>query len=395
LDDAGIVQLVKDSLENRLENHSNEDSNDSEEELDDDDNDEEELDDDDNDEDDEDENEVELGKSIVESLLQKLEEPAWVEANIQHLKEMAKPATVIDGQHRLLGAASCERGIPFLACAIYDCPWEEQVFQFTIVNYKQKGIPDQFITANAALSLTTDELAELQDRLVQAKVKVVEYELMKTVQFNPASPFHARVNLTEKNDSALIGYKTMIRIANGWYKAGAPFFQQLLPKLYPEIAGKSAKSLRKEKWKDSDWSDFFLDYWTLVKEQYGHEESNAPFNENGEYQPLLWHVGESQLMVAIVLFEFQATFFESLSDQDEEFFEVEGGDVREQLRLKLKKRAQKLFESFPSKLFQTEWKEKSLNTSAGRSALQSVFGEMKKTKGKFNFKNSNLVKGQS
>jgi hypothetical protein len=146
--------------------------------------------------------EVELGKSIIDSLLQKLDDREWAIANEDHLRSMARPATVIDGQHRLMGAACCERGIPFQICAIYDCPWEEQVFQFTIVNCKQKGIPGQFITANAALSLTKGELAELQERLVQVNFRVVEYELMKTVNFDAESPFFEKVNLTECFESS-------------------------------------------------------------------------------------------------------------------------------------------------------------------------------------------------
>lgn len=334
--------------------------------------------------------EVELGRSIVSALLEKLSDREWVEANESDLRSMARPATVIDGQHRLLGAAKCERGIPFQVCAIYDCPWEEQVFQFTIVNYKQKGIPDQFITANAALSLTKAEMEELQDRLVQANVKVVEYELMKTVQFDAQSPFHELVNLSEKSRPELIGYKTMVRIANYWYKARTKppmaFMSYLLESLYPDLPGRGNRKARQERWKAGDWAIFFLDFWNSVKEHYGHLPSHQPGRN-------LWTVGNSQLMVAIVLLEFQAVFFQTLSDQDDEFFTVEDADPREYLRNKLKKRAQKLFECFPADLFQTEWKEKSLNTGAGRSVLQVVFTGLKSTKGSFNWKQSALVKG--
>jgi hypothetical protein len=380
-----VINRVRDQLEGRLAKSTSE--TDDQIEAEDSDGESEEDDETDDDESTDEDREVGIGKSIIKDLLIMLDDVEWTQANEEHLRAMAKPATVIDGQHRLLGAAECERKIPFQICAIQECAWEEQVFQFTIVNYKQKGIPDQFITANAALSLTRGELDELQDRLVQAKVKVVEYELMKTVEFDPLSPFYKLVNLTEKSASNLIGYKTMVRIANGWYQANAPFFQLLLPALYPDITGKSSKSRRKERWKDEDWGQFFLDYWTLVKNSYGAERSHV----KGQ---TLWDVGDSQLMVAIVLFEFQNVFFESLSDQDEEFFEIESDNRLDSLRSKLQKRATKLFESFPPELFQESWKEKSLNTGAGRSALQAVFTEMKKHKGNWNWKNSTLVKGQ-
>ena len=98
---------------------------------------------------------IELGRSLIEKLRQQLDNRDWCEQNIDALKHMARPATISDGQHRLGGAGRCERYIPFTVCAIYDCPWPEQIFQFTVVNYTARGIPDQFITANAALCLRT------------------------------------------------------------------------------------------------------------------------------------------------------------------------------------------------------------------------------------------------
>src|SRR5690606_20727328 len=127
--------------------------------------------------------EIELGRSLLTMMRDRLKDSDWCSEHIGELRDIAKPATVIDGQHRIKGAELCERGIPFAVCALVDCTWAEQVFQFTVVNYTAVGIPDQFITANAALSLTKSELDSLRPRLVQAGVKVVEYELMRVVNF--------------------------------------------------------------------------------------------------------------------------------------------------------------------------------------------------------------------
>lgn len=110
------------------------------------------------DDEDNDADEVELASSVMERLVAHLSDSDWIDTNRDAILDLAKPATIIDGQHRLRGASLCERGIPFIVCALFDCDWKEQVFQFTVVNYTQKGIPDQFITANAALSLTNGEL---------------------------------------------------------------------------------------------------------------------------------------------------------------------------------------------------------------------------------------------
>lgn len=331
---------------------------------------------------------LELGRSIIANLLTRLDDENWVNANSESIIDMAKPGTVIDGQHRLKGAELCERNVPFAVCALFDCSWPEQVFQFTVVNYTSKGIPDQFITANAALSLTSPELSYLQHRLIQADVKVVEYELMRTIQFDRRSPFFDLVNLAERKTEGKIGYKTMVRIAKRWYQAKHQVFKILLRHLYPDINGQGAVTRRRERWQEGDWAEFFLDFWTSVHAHYADE----PSHEEGH---TLWDVGHSQLMVAIVLYEFQEAFFNNLNAQDEEFFEVpDVEDPVAELHRKLRKRADKFVNYLPPDFFATEWEMKSLSIGPGRDALQSAFREFVDKKGSYQYAaNARLVTG--
>lgn len=228
-----------------------------------------------------------------------------------------------------------------------DCPWSEQVFQFTVINYTAKGIPDQFITANASLSLTEAELVTLKERFTQAGVRVREYDLMQIVQFDERSPFRNLINLSEKADSSKIGYKTMIRVAKGWHDAKSQGLQLVLSKLYPEIQGRSAKAKKErlEKWRGDDWGNFFLDFWNTIYEHY----KNHPSHEDGFN---LWEVGHSNLIIAIVLFEFQEVFFQfSLNSLEPEDFEE--GDT-EGIQRKLKQRAKNFAERIPAEFFGTE-----------------------------------------
>lgn len=331
---------------------------------------------------------IELGTSLLRELEARLEDEAWISENLDVLRDLAKPSTVIDGQHRLLGAQAVERSIPFAICALIDCPWSEQVFQFTVINYTAKGIPDQFITANAALSLTADELSLLEQRLDQAGVKVTEYELMTVVNFNSQSPFFNLVNLAEskKGSEGKIGYKTMVRIARRWYDASLEVVKnELLTNLYPDLPGKKggARNARLVRWKTQDWGDFFLAFWGEVKKHYD--------------KPELWLPGQSQLMTAIVLFELQQTFLENLGNQDESYFEVSADpdEAKAQLLNKIRTRADKMLEYIPAEFFETEWKTKSLSTGAGRDALQTTLGKLVKTKGAHQWKSTTLVKGAS
>ena len=285
-----------------------------------------------------------------------------------------------------MGAASCERNIPFPVCAIFDCTWPEQVFQFTVVNYTSKGIPDQFITANAALSLTKVELNALQERLVQAGVKVVEHELMKIVNFEQDSPFFGLVNITEKPDETKIGYKTMIRIAKQWYSGKHGAVKSILKTLYPDITGKGSNRIKIEKWKDGDWGDFFLAFWKVVKMEYE--------NENTEDGSSLW-TPRSNLMTTIVLYELQEVFLLNLMNQDEKYFKVDKpGNEKDFLTSMIKERAEKVLEYVPPEFFIIKWGTKSLNTGPGREMLKDVFMKLVvESRGKYKFKTSKLVKG--
>lgn len=339
-------------------------------------------------EDDDNSEEIELGRSVLDRLRERLDNPDWCADNEEALRDMAKPATLIDGQHRVKGAEGCERNIPFAVCAIVDCEWAEQVYQFTVVNYTAKGIPDQFITANAALSLTRDELSGLQNRLVQAGVKVIEYELMKVIQFNSLSPFYGLINLSEKKDAQKIGYKTMVRVARVWYLGRHPVFKQILPNLYPDLT-KRATRPRLERWKAEDWGNFFLDFWNVVADHY---RGVASSHRSGG---TLWEVG-SQLMVAIVLLELQEAFLTNLNAQDEDFFVPrDSANAVQELRTKLRRRAEKFVEWFPPEFFAAKWAVSSLNTGFGRTALQQALRQFVDTKGRYQYGKSSLLTGKT
>jgi hypothetical protein len=339
-------------------------------------------------EEDDDREDVEIGRSVLKKFLERLDDPAWCASNVEHLREMAKPATIIDGQHRVLGADACERGIPFSVSAIFDCPWQEQIYQFTVINYTAKGIPDQFITANAALSLTGRELGMLEERLVQAGVKVIEYELMRVVNFDARSPFYEIVNLTEKSDASKIGYKTMVRVAKTWYdgKHNAILKKGILPNLYPDIKGKGVNQRRISAWKDNDWGDFFLAFWQEVRDSY-----QGKLNTDGNP---LWSTS-SNLLIAIVLYELQERFLLNLGSQNSSFFQTNNPTTaKEELLGKVREHAREIISSIPADFFAIEWKTKSLSTGAGRDLLKSTLRELTDSAGSFQYKRSRLVLGE-
>jgi hypothetical protein len=333
--------------------------------------------------------EIELGRSLLRDFLERLQELEWCESNEMHLRDLAKPATIIDGQHRILGAQLTERSIPFSIIAIHDCSWAEQVFQFTVVNYTAKGIPDQFITANAALSLTAEELQDLESRLQQAGVKIIEYELMRVINFDDESPFKDLVNLTPKKVEGLVGYKTMVQIGKAWYQGRDNAVRQIIDNLYPDLTGKGKALARSriERWKEEHWGEFFKDFWNTVRDHYSGEKSS-------DGTPL-WSVGSSNLMITVVLQCLQEEFLRNLAAQDETFFEVPPENSVPEMRAKLRKRAKTFISYFKPDFFAREWKMKSLSIGPGRMALRDVLREIVDSKGAFQYGKSAVVTGKT
>ena len=247
------------------------------------------------------------------------------------------------------------------------------------------------LTANAALSLTKDELGKLQNRLIQAGVKVIEYDLMRVVNFDRQSPFYNLIDLTAKKSAEKIGYKTMVKIARQWYSGKNLGVYQIVENLYPDIKGKraEAKNNRIRRWQDSgDWGDFFIAFWSEVHSFY----AKKPSHDRGH---TLWEVGKSNLMIAVVLAVLQDMFLTNLADQDEDFFKPIGEDAKSELLSKCRERCKKVLPWFPPEFFGMAWGMKSLNTGAGRAHLGRCFEQLKKTKGKFVYANSTLVTGQT
>ena len=246
---AELISLAKKFLDDRLS--VDEDEGSSEEDNGDDDDGQEEVDA----EDDEDSSTIEIGRSMLRSVREQLEDEQSLTPDFRKaLRDMLFPALIIDGQHRLYGAAGVEEDIPVLVCALIEPTWREQVFQFIVVNDKAKSISKPFITSLAGMSLTSGELEKLKDRLSQAGIKLWEVDVMQRLGYDSSSPFANRINFkvssAKKAGSKKLGYQTMKRVGKAWYepgKGGAGLYK-LMAAIYTPPGGKvsTKKSLREE-----------------------------------------------------------------------------------------------------------------------------------------------------
>lgn len=340
--------------------------------------------------------EIELGRSLLMDLVTKLNDPDWCAANEASIIDLAKPCTVIDGQHRLKGAERRESHIPFTVIGLFDCSWPEQVFQFTVVNYTAKGIPDQFITANAALSLTGNDLDFLKTRLQQAGVKVLEYDLMSVVNFDRESPFFERVSMAASGtQSGKLGYKTMVQIAKAWHSTNTLAVAKIIEASYPEISGGNARQKRKAKnamWHDNaDWGGFFKRFWAVVRDYYQEEAQRG-----GVADP--WDIAnQTHLSVTAVLRAFQERFLVHLAGQDG-WFELPdsvttNAAANEYFAAKVERLAKKVCEKIPLDFFTSTWAWNSVNIGPGKEALKTCLQGFIEGGSEYKFRNSTLFRG--
>ena len=311
---------------------------------------------------------VEIGRSMLRDLRDQLDKiPASNGEIVGALGDMLRPALVIDGQHRLFGAAGVEDDIPLLVCSLVNPDWKEQVYQFVVVNDKATGIPKPFITSLAGMSLTTEELGALKGRLSQAGVRLWEVEVMQRLGFDPSSPFQGLIEfkVAGEPDKGL-GYQTMKRVGRAWHHPPSrnTGLYKLMQSVYYGNAGKvrTNKHLRDDKWQESnDWYDFFCLFWNEFREKY--------------VDTSLWVV-HSNFLKAVSLECLQEVFFVKLNNQGAIFWNCDGEDEQARKSV-MKQRMAELIKEFVEKYdvrhFDREWGWKSLNVQQGKEHLKNYF----------------------
>ena len=310
---------------------------------------------------------VHLGEVTLSKMKEHLDDPSnWSNEKFhQAMTDFVKPAMLIDGQHRVSAAARFgESGLPFMVCGLYNPPWEEQVFQFTVVNLKPKRIPPSLITSIAALSLSRDEHDRVEKRLDQAGVKMREVSIMSLVAYDDASPFAERINMAvgdPKQSQDLLGYGSAKRIANVWYRATRISLTQIARQLFDT---NNTSNARREWREQRAWFEFFNSLWSAVRDHYKER---------------LWAKSpENRLFVGAHLWALQETILLAADGQMASHWRIAEPDLPYEDRLVLLK--ERLIEVvttviayIPSEIWTVEWAKASQDTTQGRSDLVELF----------------------
>lgn len=225
-----------------------------------------------------------------------------------------KAAMIVDGQHRLLGAAKelevkidaasseimqlIQAGVSqedardqlrrkfarrFGISLITNDSWSEHVFQFVVVNQKATPIPAPLLTSIVATTLTNDEMDQIRDRMIAAGIKVSDYSAISFIAYSDDSPFKGLIkrgfdegSTQDKLDMSVAD--TLVKKFR-YLKGGKPFHQNID---YAERWGKSRLDTcafldnyqqegfdtKYAYWSSENgpWREFFTAFWTTVKD---------------------------------------------------------------------------------------------------------------------------------
>ncbi len=214
------------------------------------------------------------------------------------LDALCRPALVVDGQHRLFGAAISTHDISLPVVLIPNANWVEQIYQFVVINETAKRVPTDLLTDIFGNSLTPTEQIEVRGWLAKSHVDV-ESRIAAVVAGNhPNSPFNGlvRLQLAGAQASGYITENTIRQLIDGG-RGGTPgwridpsFYDSYIRPTYPD-----AEVWRS--WTTGIWRQYWFAFWGEVAEFYNNASSQ-----------LLWGSSQTNLTKGVTLRLLQELF---------------------------------------------------------------------------------------
>ncbi|MBI4817026.1 MAG: hypothetical protein HY791_12255 [Deltaproteobacteria bacterium] len=195
------------------------------------------------------------------------------------LEALCRPALVVDGQHRLLGAADSgtRRESTHVVLPVVALPksnWVEQIYQFIVINEKAEKVEPSLLTDIFGSSLTRFEQVTLRNRFARARVDVEARIAAVVTGRDFASPFldmvrfqfgpdgkYSKGFITDKTIRLLIDGAT--RHARGW-RNDEEFFDELVRLTIAERQDWEA-------WTSGKWREYWFSFWRTVGEYYNEQ----------------------------------------------------------------------------------------------------------------------------
>lgn len=226
---------------------------------------------------------------------------------IAALEAVSRPALVVDGQHRLLGAALAEEKICLPVVLIPRATWVDQVYQFVLINEAARKVDTSLLTDIFGNSLTPTEQEDVRHRLNASKIDVEARISAVVADQDPSSPFQGlvRVNLGPNPPSTItkgfLTESTIRQLINGGrgtdgFRRSDDFYQYVVEPMFPN------RELW-DSWSEGAWQQYWYAFWRAVRDYYNAEAEAAGAEP-------LWSSSQSNLTRAVTLRLFQQLFIE-------------------------------------------------------------------------------------
>ncbi len=222
------------------------------------------------------------------------------------MESLCRPALVVDGQHRLWGAANADREIVLPVVALPDCSWTDQIYQFVVINETAQKVETSLLTDIFGSSLTRSEQDIVREKLSTARVDVESRIAAVIATRHPGSPFHNMVQLkiegaSPENFKPYLSERTVRTLIDGstkysrGFRSDDEFYEKFIKPTYP------VKD-EWDSWANEHWKTYWLAFWERVKDFY-----NAQAIKTGH--AALWMPDQqSNLTKAVTLRELQTLF---------------------------------------------------------------------------------------
>jgi hypothetical protein len=307
---------------------------------------------------------------------------------IESLEALCRPALIVDGQHRLFGAAySSSPDIWLPVVAIPNSPWMEQIYQFVVINEKARKVESSLLTDIFGSSLTPSEQGEIRSQLNIAGAAVDPRIAAVIASRDPNSPFFnmIKIQLDGESPTGASGFipeatiRQLIdggRGSRGW-RSDDEFYNIYIRPTFPD-------RVVWDSWSDGLWLSYWFAFWSVVRDWY-----NDKSKPEG-----LWGSQLTNLTKAVSLRLFQRLFIEEaitrvegIGASRETLVEVLGEEIADEKlaerittvaipatidEFKELVRSWFLKDGVPVRVFQYPWVS-SLDDAAGQDSLYEEF----------------------
>jgi DGQHR domain-containing protein len=253
---------------------------------------------------------------------------------ILEIDDNAGAATIVDGQHRLMGMSQFNPEIEAPIVGLLDTSEVEQAFQFLIINNKSSKVPVTHLKALLASKRGTDLDARLKKARIAFNAQgITDVDLVNSI---PDSPFFEKIDwtITTQNDR--------------WVQATA--IEQSLDYIgelgIPELTDRDITR------------SVFLKIWTTIKDHF----------------PKLW-VKDSRLISKVNIMSLTRFIIDLITSwADNEDVDIEITDLNQ-----IATQTQKIIKHMDSSFWTTDWAEKArggFDTAQGRDRYHAALVQL-------------------